>query len=661
MPRLAPLIALAVVCLVYLRTMPPGLVGVGRGLWDSQETQAVGLTWGYLHPPGYPLQSLLANLLAHSLGALPGGEPGWAVTLLSVLAMVAAGGFLYRIVLGLTGEYLAALLAMVVFAFSPGPWHTAITPEVYAFNMALWGLVFWLTIRAASLSSPSLDLKLGLAMGLAAGHHRTALLLVPASILYLGPRRKWSIGWRRLLLGMLLSAAVYLYLLLAHAWGSPMTPGDATSLQGFWHLVSARTWSVFFHLPANLADLASRLELVFDAMVVQLGLVATGLGLLGLAWLISRRPAEMRRLALFGLPGLGLLVFALVYQVPDVATMLGPLVMILCVGLGGLAAGGWGLVAGSCPYKVPGEGLVASSSASAAADSALRVGCRLSAVVLIAGVGAWLLARNYAGVDESWDWRGQAVIAELACELGDTPGEVWLTAESGYAGSLVIYIAERLGRPLVWASPWGEWDYLGALAEGRRVFLVNDMPGGWQYPDVLKRLAGPSRYLLPTGSPDLLELVADSPGGGRTQGGNPSQSSSDEFDYHTVNQPFGPAILLRGYTWRTCQHPESDILRLTLYWEALARVDRDWRVKAHLLDRHGNLLAQADSEHPVRGARPTTGWQPGQVVRDAHDFRLPPGADLESARAAVGLYQIVDNEFPSLAEVELTLNPGEGD
>jgi hypothetical protein len=313
--------------------MPPGLVGVGRGLWDSQETQAVGLTWGYLHPPGYPLQSLLANLLAHSLGALPGSEPGWGVTLLSVLAMVAAVGFLYRIVLGLTGHDLAALLAMVVFAFSPGPWHTAITPEVYAFNTALWGLVFWLTIRAASRSSPSMDLKLGLAMGLAAGHHRTALLLVPASILYLGPRRKWSIGWRRLLLGMLLSAAVYVYLPLAHAWGSPMTPGDATSLQGFWHLVSARTWSVFFHLPANLAELVSRLGLVFDALVVQLGLVATGSGLLGLAWLILRRPAQIDRLVLLGFPGVGLLVFALVYQVPDVATMLGPLVMILCVGL----------------------------------------------------------------------------------------------------------------------------------------------------------------------------------------------------------------------------------------------------------------------------------------------------------------------------------------
>ena len=102
-------------------------------------------------------------------------------------------------------------------------------------------------------------------------------------------------------------------------------------------------------------------------------------------------------------------------------------------------------------------------------------------------------------------------------------------------------------------------------------------------------------------------------------------------------------------------------MRLTLYWEARAKLDQDWRVKAHLLDGNGNLLAQADSEHPVRGARPITGWQPGQVVRDAHDFQLPAGADLARVRAVVGLYQIVDNEFPSLAEVELNLNPGKRD
>jgi hypothetical protein len=651
--------------------MPPGLVGVGRGLWDSQETQAVGVTWGYLHPPGYPLQSLLANLLAHTLGALPGVEPAWGVTLLSVLALVLAVGFVYQVVRQLTGNYVAAVLAMAVFAFSPGPWRTAITPEVYALNLALWGVVFWLTIRAADASSPRVDFWLGLALGLAAGHHRTAFLLVPAAALYLGVRRGRSVAWGRMLAGMLLSAAVYLYLPLAELWHSPLAPGDPTSLGGFWELVSARAWSVFFHLPGSVGELSSRLELIFDALADQLGVVGSGLGLAGLAWLVWRQSAHRPpsaalvagRLALLGLPTLGLLVFAIVYQVPDVATMLGPLVMILCIGLGGLVAGGWGLKTGgylltynASPTASPGpRGAAGTGSPQPPQARTAQPGraatsyqppvpsLQLSALVLAVAVGGGLLLHNYSSVDESWDRRGQAVLAEMTCELRGTPGEVWLTAESGYAGPLVVYIAQRTGRSLVWANPWGKWDYLSALAQGRRVFLVKDMPGAWQYPDVLTRLAGSSRYLLPTGSPDLLELV------------DGSLSPPVGPDYVSLDQPFGSAIVLRGYALHRCQQEEGRVLRLTLYWEDVARLDQDWRVKAHLLGSDRTLIAQADNVHPARGARPTTRWQPGEVVRDVHDFRLPPGTHLSAARVVVGLYQIVGDEFPSLAEVEIEI------
>lgn len=626
---LAALGTLGVVCVVYLRTMPPGLVGVGRGLWDSQETQAVGVAWGYMHPPGYPLQSLLGNLLAHSIGALPGVEPAWGVTLLSVWAMVLTVGFLYRIVRRFTGSYVSALLAMVVFALSPGPWRTAITPEVYALNLALWGLVFWLAIRAADVTSPRASLWLGLALGAAVGHHRTAVLLVPAVFLYLGIRRAATVAWRRLLLGMLLSAGVYLYLPLAHVWHSPMTPPDVTSFWDFWEIISARTWSVFFRMPTSIGDLSFSLGLAFDSLIAQLGLVGTGLGLIGLGCLVWQRPME--RLALLGLPALGLLVFVTVYQVPDVSTMLGPLVMILCVGLGGIIAGGWELTIGKRISWLPATGLHLSP-----------IGYQLLTVVAAAMLGGGLLVQNYASVDESWDWRGQAVLGELACELSGTSDEAWLTAESGYAGSLVAYIRGRIGRLLAWANPWEEWDYLAALNEGRRVFLIKDMPGAWQYPESLRRMAGPGRYLLPTGSPDLFELV------------DANLPPPADLDYVALNQPFGSAIMLRGYTLRLCRgEGDQMILRLTLYWEALASLDQDWQVKAHLLGGDDTVLAQADSPSPARGARPTTVWQPGQVVRDAHDFRLPPDADLSAARVIVGLYQIVGDEFSGLAEVEI--------
>jgi hypothetical protein len=645
-PRVAALVTLGLAGLVYLRTMPPGLVGVGRGLWDSQETQAVGVTWGYLHAPGYPLQSLLANLLAHSAGLVPGLEPAWGVTLLSVLAMLLAVGLLYHVARRLTGNEVAALLAMVVFAFSPGPWHTAITPEVYALNVAFWGLVFWLAMRATDAPSPWADFWLGLALGVAVGHHRTALLLVPAVGLFLWIKRRWSVAWVRLLLGIVLSAAVYGYLPLAHVWHSPMTPGDATTAPGFWRLVSARAWSVFFQVPASVVALASRLAEAFDALVVQLGLAGSVQGMIGLVWLMGRRPDRLPKLALLGPPALGLLAFAVVYQVPDVATMLGPLVMLLCLGLGGLVAGMWELAASGWRRG-------ATSRLHGRPPGPVSGQVELAAVALVAVVGGALIVRNYPRVDESWDRRGQAVVAELACELEGTSGEVWLAAESGYAGSLVIYIAQRLGRPLVWASPWQEWDYLSALADGKRVFLVKDMPGVWQYPDALKRLAGPNRYLLPTGSPDVRELVEYPPL--PAHGSNARQPPPVDLDYVALDQPFGSDIVLRGYVLRRCPADDGHRLRLTLFWEARAKPGQDWRVKAHLVGGDGLLMAQADSEHPVRGALPTSRWEAGQVVRDAHDFSPPPGADVTAARVVVGLYQIAGDEFPSLGEVGIAV------
>ncbi len=170
------------------------------------------------------------------------------------------------------------------------------------------------------------------------------------------------------------------------------------------------------------------------------------------------------------------------------------------------------------------------------------------------------------------------------------------------------------------------------------------MPGAWQYPEALRRLAGSNRYLLPTGSPDLLEIV------------DASLPPLADLDYVALDQPFGSAILLRGYTVRLCHGGGSQVLRLTLYWEGRSRLDQDWRVKAQLLAEDGGLVAQADSEHPARGARPTTRWEPGQIVRDAHDFYLTPGADLSSARVVVGLYRIFGDEFPTLAEVEIQVS-----
>lgn len=78
-------------------------------------------------------------------------------------------------------------------------------------------------------------------------------------------------------------------------------------------------------------------------------------------------------------------------------------------------------------------------------------------------------------------------------------------------------------------------------------------------------------------------------------------------------------------------------LQLTLLWQALAEFEQSYRVFVHLVDENGVIVAQADGE-PVSWSRPTTGWAPGEYVRDSHTLTLPAGSSLADLAIRVGLY-----------------------
>ena len=69
-------------------------------------------------------------------------------------------------------------------------------------------------------------------------------------------------------------------------------------------------------------------------------------------------------------------------------------------------------------------------------------------------------------------------------------------------------------------------------------------------------------------------------------------------------------------------HP-GDVVPLTLYWRALQQPDADYAVSLRLLDPQGAAIYQIDSQHPVLGMAPTSGWQPGEVVGDYYELQLP--------------------------------------
>ncbi len=78
-------------------------------------------------------------------------------------------------------------------------------------------------------------------------------------------------------------------------------------------------------------------------------------------------------------------------------------------------------------------------------------------------------------------------------------------------------------------------------------------------------------------------------------------------------------------------------LLLELLWQAQVALDRDYTVFTHLLDGEGLLVAQTDGQ-PGGGARPTSGWQPGEVVTDKYAILVPDTLTPGVYQVRVGMY-----------------------
>lgn len=102
----------------------------------------------------------------------------------------------------------------------------------------------------------------------------------------------------------------------------------------------------------------------------------------------------------------------------------------------------------------------------------------------------------------------------------------------------------------------------------------------------------------------------------------------------------------RSFTLPAPQHPRAEVFNetmkllgydvtatgLTLYWQALALMDTRYTVFIHTFDAEDHHLAQVDAV-PQKGARPTTGWLPGEVITDTYVISLAGAAKIE-----IGMY-----------------------
>jgi hypothetical protein len=84
-------------------------------------------------------------------------------------------------------------------------------------------------------------------------------------------------------------------------------------------------------------------------------------------------------------------------------------------------------------------------------------------------------------------------------------------------------------------------------------------------------------------------------------------------------------------------------LAVTLDWQALAPLDKNYTVFVQLVDAQDQIVVQQDS-WPVQGTYGTGLWNPGEVVSDPYLLQLPGDLQPGNYRLLVGWYLLATQQ-----------------
>jgi 4-amino-4-deoxy-L-arabinose transferase-like glycosyltransferase len=97
------------------------------------------------------------------------------------------------------------------------------------------------------------------------------------------------------------------------------------------------------------------------------------------------------------------------------------------------------------------------------------------------------------------------------------------------------------------------------------------------------------------------------------------------------------SVALVGYEFDPSRVEAGGALRLTLLWQALARMEKSYSVFTHLLDAEGGIRGQRDGV-PCGGACPTTSWLEGEFILDEYEITVSADAPPGEYQIGVGMY-----------------------
>ncbi len=213
---LAGFLLLIINLTIYLSTLSPTVQFI-----DSGELAVACVKLGIAHPTGYPLYTLLGRLSV----LLPFKDTIFRLNLLSLFSACLANLTLFFIILKIIKtqsdlKIWAALLASLIFSFTPILWSQATSNEVYSLNIFLNSVIIVLILlwreRLQKVGGSNLLYLLIFLYGLSFGNHMLVVVLSPALLfLLLSCERKALFRpTRMLLIGafFLLGFSIYLYL-----------------------------------------------------------------------------------------------------------------------------------------------------------------------------------------------------------------------------------------------------------------------------------------------------------------------------------------------------------------------------------------------------------------------------------------------------------------
>ncbi len=327
------------VLVLYLLTL-----GTRVGRADTFEFQVVAPQLGIAHPTGYPLFILIGKLFS----LLPLGSMAFRVNLASAIFATAAVVVIYRLIVHLTSDRLAAALAALALAASSVFWSQAVVIEVYALNALFVAIILalliqlignWLTgnwstgNQSTSHQSPLTNYRLTIyylafVFGLALSHHLTSVILIPPIVIALilaRPRlslKSWLIAVGLFIVGL----TPWLYIPLR--WPA-LHNGAMMSMAEWLGWIFGQRFGGALNL--SLWTDPTRWSIVSRIVLGQFGLIGALLAMLGFAVSIKRTwHVALITFAAFA----GYWFYGLVYNVPDVDVFIIPVFVIMALWLG---------------------------------------------------------------------------------------------------------------------------------------------------------------------------------------------------------------------------------------------------------------------------------------------------------------------------------------